>query len=396
MHWFNTSSLLLKQHYAIEISKKIIKFYDLVYYGFISQERLQKILTHARKCLDTEQQTRLPDVGDISKPRQSFEASITFAEELVGTAEWPFYFFGDTDDHAQYWGLSRLSQLQVLENTRQYAIKEVENIKYYRELCYYGFITPLQAEALFAQFKKAGAEVPERLAFPDHLAPKHSPVISFRQVFIYVSALAKKEDWPFYDGGHSQNVAAYWGINRYGALKHAYECSSGVGNFFGILFVAGGFAQSANTLYFEMTDMIYRNAQKKVASWCWSHRSEFALCTHTNKGSQKPLIQDKQWLNSLLFTSAELVDPNLSAVDIDNHISMAYATKMSLTDLSLIRFLENIRQSNDAILYQIEKGAKFFRQYTSFSHETRSFLQAKVTLENYFDRDGLGKPVPRV
>lgn len=389
MHWFNTSDVACKQRYALKIVENISQLQDLVYYGFLTPARLLKIISYASKYLESTQQDPLSTTVILYKPFGTLDQAKQYAKSLADTSDWPFYFFGDDSSPERYWGLSNLGQIEHLEKKRRYARSESANIKYYRSLCYYGFITSAQAIALFEQFKALDKTIDQALIFPSHLDSQYTPVITFDQAHAYAAILAQTVDWPFYRSADSEDIAAYWGINRYGDLKQRYEADVGVGNFFGILFTASGLALSEQCLIFSMTALIYRNARAQVATWCWDHRWLFVLCTRNQAVTHKPLILDKQWVDDLLLGSAQLVKPSLSTRFIEKEIQRLYTVKSAFPITTIIHFLENIRMSNETILTKIEKAAKFFKQYERFSGETRYFLQEKSGLENYFDRSQL-------
>ncbi len=386
MHWFNTASAATKQRYAAKILENIKQFKDLMYYGFISIQRLNKILAYAKKELTPDQRAEFPSISVSQRPYNTFEQAESYARVLANTADWPFYFFGDEDLPEKYWGLTRLDDLKSKEKTRQDAKEGIENIKYYRALCYYGFITSEKATELFQQFTKYAIDSGIALVFPKHLDPKYTPTVSFDQAHRYACALAKQKDWSFYTAEQSQHTADYWGLDHYQALKNEYERYSGVGNFFGILFTASGLFSPNQSAYFPMKDFNYQMAKRKVAAWCWAHRHVFVLCTHPSNDARTPLIIDRKWIDELLTASAHLAEPGLSEKSIESLMHAAHQGKPYLSNLYLIRFLENIRQNNEAILTIVEKEPRLFKQYKIFSGEKRSFLQAKTSLENYFDR----------
>lgn len=394
MHWFNTASVDSKQRYAKQILGNISRFQDLLYYGFISIKRLEKLVAQARKHLTPEACEQLPAVLVSKTPRGSLDQAEAYARILADTADWPFYFFGDEDDAEEYWGLTQLEQLKTKEKIRQEAQQEIENAKYYRALCYYGFMTPEKALQLLKQFKKLLGDESKTLEFPEQLDSRYLSVVSFDEAYCYAQTKAAKTDWHFYTAVQRQDTAGYWGLHRYEQLKKDYECHSGVGDFFGFLFIASGLSFFSQPLHFSMNSFSHQMAKRKVAEWCWSHRALFVSCTHVSQAARMPLIRDAEWVERLLVASAQLAEPQLSEKSIRRLIQREHEGTLSFENLYLIKFLDRVRQSNEAILNIVEKNDVLYKQYRGFSAKKRAFLQDKVSLENYFDRSQISVTRP--
>ncbi len=386
MHWFNTASVDSKQRHAKEILRNIKVFKDLVYYGFISIERLEKLVAQAKKHLTPEECQKLPAVLAPKRPLGTLDQAASYASMLAKIADWPFYFFGDEDIREKYWGLVRLDQLKTKAKIRQDAQQEIENAKYYRALCYYGFMDPEKALELFQQFKELVGDQSKNIQFPVHLDARHCPTISFDEAYCYAQKKAGQKDWHFYTAAQHQNPSSYWGLNRYEQLKNDYECHSGIGDFFGILFVASGLSFFSKLLRFPMNSFGHQEAKREVAGWCWSKRELFICCTYASENAQTALIRDKVWVERLLTESAQLANPELSEDEIQNSIRLVHQNKPSFESLDLIKFLENFRQSNEHILELVFQDKVLCKQYPDFADKKRAFLQNKVSIENYFDR----------